>query len=156
MARALMSNPGRWAGVGLILLGLCWTLAAQVAWAGDAQHFVRPGSKAATLGGCVEATPFMRRNHMELIKHQRDITVHQGIRGARYSLAGCIDCHVSHTADGQAVAINSKQQFCYACHAFAAVKVDCFDCHAAVPRGGPLSAAASGQGATSERDPRGE
>ena len=44
----------------------------------------------------------MRRNHMELIKHQRDATVHDGIRGTKHSLAGCIDCHVVPRADGAA------------------------------------------------------
>ncbi|WP_295444901.1 sulfur reduction protein DsrJ [uncultured Thiodictyon sp.] len=129
---------------GLILLGLCCALVAQCVLAGDGQCYVRPGSRAAALDDCVAPTAFMRRNHMELIKHQRDATVHQGIRGTRDSLAGCIDCHVSRAADGQPVAVNEKHQFCSACHAFAAVKVDCFDCHAAVPRGAPLSEAAGG------------
>ena len=35
----------------------------------------------------------MRRNHMELLKHQRDDTVRSGIRGAKYSLKDCVGCH---------------------------------------------------------------
>ncbi|WP_295451403.1 sulfur reduction protein DsrJ [uncultured Thiodictyon sp.] len=154
MARVLMSIPA-WGCLGLTLLGLCWTLTAQDALAGDAPRFVQPGSRAAALGACVESTAFMRRNHMELIKHQRDATVHQGIRGTRYSLAGCIDCHVSHTPDGQPVAVNEKQQFCSACHAFAAVKVDCFDCHSGVPRGGPARSSGGQGGGVPEGDLRG-
>ena len=44
---------------------------------------------------CVEDTEFMRRNHMELILHQRDETVHAGIRTKQHSLKNCINCHAS-------------------------------------------------------------
>ena len=135
MARALI-------GAALVALSLGWGGASPRVSAAAAERFVRPGSAAAGLSACVEPTAYMRRNHMELIQHQRDATVHQGIRGARYSLAGCIDCHVSRGADGEPVAVNGKRQFCNACHAFAAVTVNCFDCHAAVPGEGPLSPAA--------------
>jgi len=135
MARALLS-------AGLIALGLAWALAAQPVLAGDGQSFVRVGSRADGAGACVEPTQYMRRHHMDLIQHQRDATVHQGIRGTKHSLAGCIDCHVAPGADGQPVAVNAHRQFCRSCHEFAAVKVNCFDCHAGVPRGGPLSEAA--------------
>jgi len=127
----------------LIALGLLWTLfAGQASLAGDTHRYVKPGSRAAGLAACVEPTVYMRRHHMELIKHQRDATVRHGIRGTPHSLAGCIDCHVSHDAQDRAVAINGPDQFCGACHAFTAVDVNCFGCHAAVPRGEPLSEAA--------------
>lgn len=132
---------------GLVAVGLVWALAVQTAFADGTLSYVKPGSRAAGLASCVEPTGFMRRNHMELIKHQRDDTVRHGIRGSKYSLAGCIDCHVSHGPDGHPVAVNTDHQFCNACHAFAAVTVNCFDCHAAIPRGGPLSEAAP-QGAS--------
>jgi hypothetical protein len=127
-----------------VAIGLIWLLAAQSVRADDAKRYVKPGSRAAGTAACVEPTDIMRRNHMELIKHQRDATVHSGIRSTRHSLAGCIDCHVSRDSDGHAVAVNADHQFCNACHAFAAVDVNCFGCHAAIPRGGPLSEAASG------------
>jgi hypothetical protein len=130
-------------GAGLVALGLIWALAVQTVRADQAPSFVRPGSRAADMAACVEPTDFMRRYHMELIKHQRDATVHQGIRGTRYSLAGCIACHASKGPDGHPVAVNAEHQFCNACHAFAAGDVNCFDCHAAIPRGGPLSEAAA-------------
>jgi hypothetical protein len=79
---------------------------------------------------------------MEMIKHQRDATVHEGIRGTKHSLAGCIDCHVSTGTEGRPLPVNAEHQFCNACHAFAAVDVNCFGCHAAVPSGGPVSEAA--------------
>jgi formate-dependent nitrite reductase cytochrome c552 subunit len=79
---------------------------------------------------CVEDTANMRRNHMRFLEHQRDATVHGGIRGARHSLKGCIDCHASKTTGSVAQA---KTDFCVACHAYTAVKIDCFDCHATRP-----------------------
>jgi len=81
--------------------------------------------------GCVEPTEEMRRNHMEYILHQRDATVHQGIRTTQYSLEECINCHVSEAAD--APRVSSDQHFCNSCHSYAAVNIDCFECHADRP-----------------------
>jgi hypothetical protein len=77
--------------------------------------------------GCVEPTDDMRRNHMEYILHQRDQTVHQGIRTRQYSLEECINCHVSDEPDGPRY--DSKEHFCNSCHSYAAVSIDCFQCH---------------------------
>jgi predicted CXXCH cytochrome family protein len=89
-----------------------------------------PASRGAQ---CVEPVEIMRRNHFEFIVHQRDLTVHQGIRTKRHSLAGCIDCHSTKTAAGQYLPVNAEGEFCQTCHTYAAVKIDCFSCHAAVP-----------------------
>jgi hypothetical protein len=109
-------------------LGLLSSLG--VAHAGQA---VEGSAKADKLEACVRDTPFMRRSHFELIKHQRDVTVHQGIRKTTDSLAGCVDCHVRRDAQGEPVAINAPGEFCAACHAYTAVTIDCFTCHATVP-----------------------
>jgi hypothetical protein len=103
--------------------------------AADAKSYVVPGSKAAALSSCVEPTETMRRKHMEFIKHQRDTTVHSGIRTSKHSLAGCVDCHIRHDAEAVPTPIHERQEFCGACHAYTAVNLNCFDCHAAVPRG---------------------
>ena len=55
---------------------------------------IEGSAKADKLDACVAPTPFIRRNHFELIKHQRDITVHKGIRKTDHSLAGCVAEHV--------------------------------------------------------------
>ena len=94
---------------------------------------VTEGSQAAGMAQCVEPTDVMRRNHMEFLKHQRDETVHNGIRGARHSLADCVDCHATVT-NGAATPINEEGEFCASCHQFAAVSIDCFHCHRTVPR----------------------
>jgi hypothetical protein len=119
----------------LVAAGLLWVLAAQTVQAEDVKHYVVEGSPAATLNSCVEPTELMRREHMEFIKHQRIATVHEGIRAEKYRLSGCVDCHISYDAMQTPQPINQTDQFCGACHAFAAVKLNCFDCHAAIPNG---------------------
>jgi predicted CXXCH cytochrome family protein len=91
-------------------------------------------SKAAVEGGqCVRPTPWMRRNHMALIKHDREITVHQGVRTIDGSLAQCVACHVNRAEDGHYLPVNDAQQFCAGCHEFTGTTLDCFSCHATVP-----------------------
>ena len=57
--------------------------------------------------------------------------MHGGIRGAKYSLKACIDCHAD--AANRSVA-QTETNFCVSCHRYAAVKIDCFDCHTALAR----------------------
>lgn len=83
---------------------------------------------------CVQPEEEMRRNHMIYILHQRDKTMHEGIRTETYSLAGCIDCHVQPDANGQIASHNDKEHFCGACHEYASVQIDCFECHADKPQ----------------------
>lgn len=83
---------------------------------------------------CVEPVPEMRRNHMKYLLHQRDLTMHEGIRTKQYSLKECINCHNAPSAkDGKVASIESKDHFCSTCHTYAAVKIDCFDCHSDKP-----------------------
>jgi hypothetical protein len=126
----------------LAVAGLVWALGAQTAAAGE--NFVAPGSKAAGLPSCVEPTDFMRRNHMEIIKHQRHTVVHQGIRDSKHTLAGCIDCHVAPGPDKRPVSVYAEGQFCQRCHEYAAIDVNCFGCHATVPTAVPGATAVSG------------
>jgi hypothetical protein len=68
---------------------------------------------------------------MRFLEHQRDATVHGGIRGARHSLKGCIDCHAGAASGSVA---QTAGDFCVSCHRYAAVKVDCFECHSSRPQ----------------------
>jgi len=82
---------------------------------------------------CVADTALMRTDHMDLLNHQRDETVIQGIRNNPFSLVDCVDCHAQTTDEGTPIRIDAEGQFCQSCHAYAAVKIDCFTCHAALP-----------------------
>lgn len=92
---------------------------------------------------CIAPTDWMRRNHMVALKHKRDQTVHEGVRTSEQSLKGCIDCHAVKGADGKAVTVDSPQHFCRTCHDYAAVSIDCFECHASRPGETGKSAAAT-------------
>ena len=69
---------------------------------------------------CVEPTDDMRRNHMTYIMHQRDKTMHQGIRTTKHSLKNCVDCH----ADPKTNSVVGKDGFCSSCHQYAAVTIE--------------------------------
>jgi hypothetical protein len=76
---------------------------------------------------CVEATDFMRANHMNLLDRWRDSVVRDDVRTYTSKLSGreytmslsntCLDCH------------SNKQQFCDACHTYSAVDPYCWTCH---------------------------
>jgi predicted CXXCH cytochrome family protein len=114
----------------LPLLGL---LMAGIAFTGLAgARTPKPVVEAAKSGTqCVAPPEVMRRDHMEFLKHQRDDTVHGGIRGAKFSLKGCIDCHASQKTGSVA---KEETNFCVSCHSYAAVKIDCFECHTSKAR----------------------
>jgi len=83
---------------------------------------------------CVQPEEEIKRNHMNYILHQRDETMHEGIRTKTYSLAECINCHVFPDKNGHIADIESEDHFCHGCHEYAAVQIDCFECHADRPQ----------------------
>jgi hypothetical protein len=117
----------------LLLLGLLTGGAVHAAdEPGKSSRVPKPVIEPARGGQCVEDPAFMRRNHMELLKHQRDDTLRGGVRtGVKYSLKACIECHVSQTTQSVTA---SQTNFCVSCHSYAAVKIDCFECHATHPQ----------------------
>ena len=82
---------------------------------------------------CVADTAYMRRNHMTELDHQRDETMHRGVRTRKFSLKECVACHATPADTGGYVSVNAPGQFCRSCHDYAAVTIDCFQCHAARP-----------------------
>jgi hypothetical protein len=76
---------------------------------------------------CVEATDYMRANHMDLLDQWRDTVVRDDIRTYTSEMSGktytmslsdtCLDCH------------SKKDQFCDACHTYSAVDPYCWSCH---------------------------
>lgn len=119
------------AALAVAVLALCAGAGAGVA--ADVPFPMVPKAKAGSQ--CVDDPAFMRQNHMKLMTHQRDDTLRQGMRGGRYSLQGCIDCHAVNDAAGKPVSHESSQHFCVACHEYAAVQPDCFQCHTSLPSG---------------------
>ena len=81
-------------------------------------------------GKCVADVDTMRREHPDMLKHQRDQTMHKGIRTPRFSLNGCIECH----AGAKTGSVLGEQGFCQSCHAYTGVTLDCFECHASRPK----------------------
>jgi hypothetical protein len=122
----------------LLAFGAVVLTTAALAWAGsDAQPKAGGApkpviTKAAKGEQCVEPTDFIRRNHMKLLDHHRDQAVIQGVRTKKHSLKECINCHASEKTGSVATA---KEDFCVSCHSYAAVKIDCFDCHSTKPQG---------------------
>ena len=114
--------------VALLTLGADSALATEVG-----RTPVTQTVKPANAEKCVADTDFMRRNHMKTLLHQRDETMREGVRAKQFSLANCVSCHAVKGADGKPVAYADPKHFCRTCHSYAAVRVDCFECHASRP-----------------------
>lgn len=115
----------------------------------------RPVINAGDSAACVADTAFMRTNHMDMLKHQRDDTVHRGIRTPKFSLKGCVDCHAGKQTNS---VIKAADDFCRSCHTYAGVTLDCFECHSSTARAhagsttaAPVSALANGAAAGDKR-----
>ncbi|MBI3445168.1 MAG: Hdr-like menaquinol oxidoreductase cytochrome c subunit [Magnetospirillum sp.] len=112
-----------------LLLGVLMMAGAAASFAADLPTLPKAKGEA-----CIEASATMRRDHPDMLRHQRDDTLRQGIRGAKASLKECVACHAAETTEGRAIPVNDPGQFCQSCHAYAAVKPDCFECHATTPK----------------------
>ncbi len=84
-----------------------------------------PAVKIEKGEACVAPAEDMRRDHMNMLLHQRDRTLRQGIREPRFSLKRCIECH----AGRETGSVLGKDGFCSSCHTYASVRIDCFECH---------------------------
>jgi [DsrC]-trisulfide reductase subunit J len=117
----------------VIILGALLCL-ANIAAAGELVSIAGPTGPKLDIGKgghCVEDPKFMRVNHMKLIVHQRDETMRKGIRGSKYELTNCVNCHASSKNNS---VLGSSENFCQGCHEYAAVRIDCFECHSSKPR----------------------
>lgn len=112
------------------LLALAWLATAYAAEPDKSARVPLPKVKIEKGEKCVEPTDEMRRNHMKMLLNQRDKTMHQGIRTTQYSLKNCIDCH----ANPKTNSVIGKDGFCESCHSYAAVSLDCFECHSSAPQ----------------------
>jgi predicted dienelactone hydrolase len=105
------------------------TLLTAVALAGSADkaaaRVALPVIKIERGEACVAPVEQMRRDHMPMLLHQRDRTLREGIRTTRFSLKNCVECHASR----QTGSVLGRDGFCSSCHEYAAVRIDCFECH---------------------------
>lgn len=134
-----------------VAVALCAGAFAQAAPAADtAGRVAKPSISVDRSTQCIDTPEVMRRTHMDLLKHQRDRTVRAGVRGEKVHLNGCIECHAGPGAGAAAgSAVGSPQAFCEGCHRYAAVKLDCFECHQAKPAGAKGAAAKAAAAAQS-------
>ncbi len=94
---------------------------------------VYPEIPDATGDAHVEGNEYWRINHMDLLRHDRDLTMREGVRTTGASIAECVTCHAVNGADAKPVTVKSEEHFCRVCHDYVAVKIDCFQCHNSVP-----------------------
>ena len=99
----------------------------------QAQSTPWPDVPQATGDPHPEGNEFWRKNHMVLLRHDRDLTLRDGERDVQASLAACVTCHAVKDDAGEAVPITDERNFCRVCHDYVAVKLDCFTCHRSTP-----------------------
>lgn len=126
--------PGTAKGLAIIATVISLALSAASLAHGDEKHpgkgrVVVPAHDTPKGKKCVEPPEIMRKSHMEFILHQRDKTLRQGVRTKKYSLKNCVACHADPKTKSVLKKADGKPGFCAACHAYTAVKIDCFSCH---------------------------
>lgn len=90
---------------------------------------------------CLLPSEQMRREHPDLLKHDRIQTLRIGVRAKADgtmldgSLKQCVNCHAVKDESNKFVRIDNDQHFCVSCHKYAAVSIDCFQCHRDIPEG---------------------
>jgi hypothetical protein len=89
---------------------------------------------------CILPEAEMRRRHPDLLKHDRILTLREGVRAKdgkplKGSLKQCVNCHATKDESNKYVRIDNDQHFCVSCHKYAAVSIDCFQCHRDIPEG---------------------
>jgi len=114
----------------------------------DSSSSLLPAIPQATGEPHPEGNEYWRRHHMELLKHDRDLTLRDGERDIDASLGQCFTCHAVTDDAGEPVTVESEKHFCRVCHDYAAVQVDCFMCHRSTPSEDDL-----GQAMTSSTKP---
>ncbi|RME16367.1 MAG: Hdr-like menaquinol oxidoreductase cytochrome c subunit [Alphaproteobacteria bacterium] len=99
-----------------------------------------PAVPAATGDPHPEGNDYWRLHHMDLLQHDRDKTVREGIRNLSpddvaitASIGTCFDCHAVKDEQGEYVSFDDPRHFCRVCHDYAAVTIDCFECHRSTP-----------------------
>lgn len=117
-----------------LLLIIVWLVSVASVTA-DERTSLWPAIPEATGDPHPEGNEYMRRMHMEMMKHDRDLTMYDGERPVHASLKSCFDCHEVKDEQNVSLTYADERHFCRVCHDYAAVKVDCFSCHRSTPDG---------------------
>ena len=125
-----MKRNGSGALAGRIARAICLLALTLPVLAVAADRVLKPVIDIANPGKCVEDTATMRREHPDMLRHQRDLTMHEGIRTRKHSLKECVECHAS----AKTGSVLGAKGFCQSCHDYASVRIDCFACHASKPK----------------------
>ena len=125
-----MKRNGTGAQAGRIARAICLLALLLPVAAFSSDRVPKPVIEIANPGKCVEDTATMRREHPDLLLHQRDLTVHEGIRTKKYNLNECVKCHASKKTGS----VLGAKGFCQSCHEYASVQIDCFSCHEPKPK----------------------
>lgn len=115
----------------LAVIGFAW---------GAAADGTGPVVPAATGDPHPEGSEYWRIHHMQMLKHDRKLTMREGVRdlapddmAINASIGECFDCHAVKDEAGDFVSFEDDRHFCRVCHDYAAVTIDCFTCHRSTP-----------------------
>ena len=128
--RSEVKSDGTGASAGLSARAICLLALLLPVLAFASGRVPKPVIDIDKPGKCVEDTATMRREHPDMLRHQRDQTMREGIRTRQHSLKGCVECHAS----AKTGSVLGQKGFCQSCHDYASVKPDCFGCHASKPK----------------------
>lgn len=118
---------GRRSFRGILVLALASAVLGGLAFAAsrDAKPGTAPVFDAPRGERCIADAAEMRSKHMRHLVHQRDAAVREGRRETNKGLQDCIGCHAGEKTG----TVLGETGFCSSCHRYAAVSIDCFECH---------------------------
>jgi predicted CXXCH cytochrome family protein len=128
-------RQGRFATVAVVLVVLLVVLAGLIGALnasgeeGRSAGIPMPIVPAGQGESCVDDPEFLRRYHMTVLQQEHDKAQLTHMPAEKYSLKECVTCHAAKGPDGSIVTADSPQHFCRSCHDYAAVEIECFDCH---------------------------
>ncbi len=117
----------------LLAVVICCIVGINIVFADSPVDVPPPKQKYSEETVCVEPVDIMRKKHFDFVLDHRDKTVIYGIRTKKHSLIECIECHITANAQGEYARYSQETHFCASCHQYAAVTIDCFQCHADQP-----------------------
>ena len=112
---------------------MCCAIGLSIVFADSPADIPPPKQNFSEESQCVAPIEVMRKNHFEFLLDHRDDAVIDGIRTKKHSLKECINCHITANTEHKFARYSEDTHFCASCHQYAAVNIDCFQCHADRP-----------------------